>query len=981
MNSILLIDTPHRGFALKKQLLFLTCLLTFLLMGTRAVAQDQGWCGTVADEETLRYMQRKVQQGGWDLPEVGRGGLPQVCVPITCHIVRFSDGSGGIPEDRVDLAISDLNNHVADINMEFYRLGNFRFIDSNSFAVIADDEGERDLLRQQGPQEGSINIWFVPELVGLCGQSSFTFSDAQGILMANDCTANGSDRATFSHEVGHYFNLFHTFETAVGVDCVNGSNCDSAGDLVCDTPADFGRTCDNGNTAVNGSCELVCTTEADACGSGQFYDPPIRNFMSYTRQRCTTEFTAEQLARVRAVALDERANTAIDGYIDYRPCLVAENGACCNKTDGTCFDVVNSGFCTLVNSNNTFMGAGTSCNTLVWETCKAPDGQQGSCCIGAGCLLVSGFAECVSLSGIYFGNNTNCSIASCDAIPGGCCLIDDCEIMSEELCQLIDGAFLGSNTACSSSACANVTPFYPVPPYNFPQTGPQDLDPDGFAGNAVAIDGSQLLLGAMGEEQSGLVNAGAAFVFDLEAGNSGSLKPLSPSPAYQAAGDFFGCAVDLDYSSASGAAIVGAYKHDYAGFPLKTDAGMAFIYTSENWSSGASQPDYVLENPLGSRSSYDYFGYDVAIAKSGSELSTGVGAPRANATGSDSGAVFWSSSPFLPQYTNRIPLENLFGSEAPGPLDYCGQSVAMCVTLGSPMAAIGAPGRNDGNSNNAGVVYVVQKRRGPVIGPGRIRFDPFLISNHAPDLFKQFGRSVDLYDDNGTPYLIVGALKRQSPDDSSNQGSGIAFVYKYSSLGQKWTRMNPSIVPLDTQPLYDNCAESVSLTRHDGNLLAVVGCPSANVGSMVSPGMTFLYKEDGGSWTYVKQIIATNRQPGDSFGYALAIDDRIAIGAPNSGSGSSGRIYVNPIPSVDSLPGRAAQRSETIQLDNADLGSDSEGVGHADGVIGLADVRALIDVWGTCDHGCDYFGCHGDLNGDCRVDSADLLIVLSKWND
>ncbi len=960
---------------MKKLLLILSCSIASLMMGSHVNAQQR--CGTVADEQTIQYMQRKVEQGGWDLPQIGRGGLPQICVPIKCHIVRFSDGSGGIPEDRVDLAISDLNNHVADINMEFFRLGDFIFIDDDSFAIVPDNEFQRDLLRQQGPVEGTLNVWFVPELTGLCGQSSFTFSDAQGILMDNDCTATGSDRATFSHEVGHYFNLFHTFETALGTECVGGSNCDSAGDLICDTPADFGRTCENGSTAVNASCELVCTTESDLCGSGEFYDPPIRNFMSYTRQRCTTEFTAEQLARFRAVAVDERANPAIDGYIDYPDCLVADNGACCNRDDGICFDVVNSGLCTLINSNNTFMGAGTSCNSLQWETCKVPDGGQGACCIGAGCLLVDGYAECLSLSGIYFGNDSDCSVAACDAIPGGCCLLDDCEIISEDLCALIDGAFLGSNSVCSSAACATVTPYVPVPPYNFPQTGPEDLDPDGYAGNAVDLDESLLLIGAMGEASNGLTNSGAAFIFDLAVPGA-QLKSLKPSVAYQAAGDFFGGAVDLDYSDGSGAAIVGAYRHDYAGTPSVTDAGMAFVYDSSSWSSGSTTESYVIENPSQYRAPFDYFGFDVAIGKPSSGITAIIGAPRANVGGPDTGAVYWSSAPRI---TTRLDLQGLFGSSAPGSFDYCGESVAMCVTAGSAWAAMGAPGYDTDGNFKSGSVYLVKQRRGPVIGPGQLRLDPYLIPNHSPENFKQFGRSVDLYDDNGTPYLIVGALIRESSNDTGTQGSGIAFVYKYSSLGDKWTRMNPALVPLDTQPLYDNCAKSVSLTRHDGDLLAVIGCPSANVGTLVSPGLVFLYAEDGGEWAYVKEIIASDRQAGDSFGFALAIDDRIAIGAPNAGSGSTGRIYVNPVPSVDSSSGRNTNRSSEEPRDPADLGSDTKGIGHADGVIGLADVRAVIDVWGDCDHGCDYLDCHGDLNGDCRVDSADLLIVLSKWND
>jgi hypothetical protein len=41
------------------------------------------------------------------------------------------------------------------------------------------------------------------------------------------------------HQMGHLFGLYHTFENINGLELVNGSNCSTTGDLVCDTPADI----------------------------------------------------------------------------------------------------------------------------------------------------------------------------------------------------------------------------------------------------------------------------------------------------------------------------------------------------------------------------------------------------------------------------------------------------------------------------------------------------------------------------------------------------------------------------------------------------------------------------------------------------------------------------------------------------------------------------------------------------------------------
>src|SRR5690606_28639244 len=70
-------------------------------------------------------------------------------------------------------------------------------------------------------------------------------------------TASGSDGGrTVTHEMGHCFNLLHTFQSGCGNHCVN------SGDLICDTPpvstSTFGCNLNN-NTCSN-----------DATGSSTF---------------------------------------------------------------------------------------------------------------------------------------------------------------------------------------------------------------------------------------------------------------------------------------------------------------------------------------------------------------------------------------------------------------------------------------------------------------------------------------------------------------------------------------------------------------------------------------------------------------------------------------------------------------------------------------------------------------------------------------
>jgi len=64
---------------------------------------------------------------------------------------------------------------------------------------------------------------------------------------------------------------------------VNGTNCSTAGDDLCDTPADPGLSTLN----VSSTCNYIgLTTDAN----NQQYMPKLRNIMSYTRKSCRTEF-------------------------------------------------------------------------------------------------------------------------------------------------------------------------------------------------------------------------------------------------------------------------------------------------------------------------------------------------------------------------------------------------------------------------------------------------------------------------------------------------------------------------------------------------------------------------------------------------------------------------------------------------------------------------------------------------------------------
>lgn len=109
------------------------------------------------------------------------------------------------------------------------------------------------------------------------------------------------------HEMGHCLGLYHTFETWGNTKKENVTrsgeckNCETNGDVLCDTPAD-----DNGG--ANNAC-VYTGTGVDACGIS--YAPLTNNIMSYYNF-CSNTFTSEQAIRMRYFLVN---NMVLNAYL------------------------------------------------------------------------------------------------------------------------------------------------------------------------------------------------------------------------------------------------------------------------------------------------------------------------------------------------------------------------------------------------------------------------------------------------------------------------------------------------------------------------------------------------------------------------------------------------------------------------------------------------------------------------------------------
>lgn len=237
-------------------------------------------------------------------PQVARGEPHWVAV--TMHIIRRSDGTGGLSPDSICEGMGDMNQMFTAAGIQFFMSQPINYIDSDAFYFDVNTLSEINVMRTTDWVPDTINIYFTPNLSyesgALCGISAFTSSSVQSIAMRNSCMPP-TNHSTLSHEVGHYFNLYHTHESAFGDEFVNGSNCGFAGDVVCDTPAD--PTLGTGNVGSFPGCAYV-GGETDP--NGDPYSPSTKNLMSYSRKECRDHFSSSQQIRSNATLVNLRAS-------------------------------------------------------------------------------------------------------------------------------------------------------------------------------------------------------------------------------------------------------------------------------------------------------------------------------------------------------------------------------------------------------------------------------------------------------------------------------------------------------------------------------------------------------------------------------------------------------------------------------------------------------------------------------------------------
>ena len=234
------------------------------------------------------------------------GPRPNGSVKVQVHFHGITDkaGNGFVSKARFKAQIKVLNNayggrtspKAADTPFRF-RLASIDRTKNNGWynASAFTPQGNaklREMRRKLHVGDAlDLNLYTIGPKFGLLGFATFPsnkYKKLDGSVLLNGSLPGGNANLgpgavfnqgdTATHEIGHWLNLYHTFQ----------GSCSRLNDYVTDTPRQFG-----------GNNIFVCDPSLNTCPPlGTKSTDPVKNFMNYVDDPCMNEFTRGQRERM-----------------------------------------------------------------------------------------------------------------------------------------------------------------------------------------------------------------------------------------------------------------------------------------------------------------------------------------------------------------------------------------------------------------------------------------------------------------------------------------------------------------------------------------------------------------------------------------------------------------------------------------------------------------------------------------------------------
>ena len=217
---------------------------------------------------------------------VESGSTTAAFVPATVRVYFhvISDGvNGKISDAMIAKQIAVLDAAYAG-SFDFTLAATDRTVNSRWYSNLRsgsrNEQEMKTALRKGGMAD--LNIYSARLANNLLGWATFprsSYDRYDGVVLLDQSLPDGTAAPynkgdTATHEVGHWLNLYHTFQ----------GGCTGSGDQVSDTPAEA-------------SAAFGCPVGRDTCTAPG--TDPIKNFMDYTDDACMDTFSAGQTTRMR----------------------------------------------------------------------------------------------------------------------------------------------------------------------------------------------------------------------------------------------------------------------------------------------------------------------------------------------------------------------------------------------------------------------------------------------------------------------------------------------------------------------------------------------------------------------------------------------------------------------------------------------------------------------------------------------------------
>lgn len=217
--------------------------------------------------------------------------LGQITVPVVVHVIARDEtrAGGNIPQSMIDEQIRVLNDSYGGRTGGAWTPFRFRLrkvnrvVDPAWYPIVLESAAERQMkkaLRVGGAKTLNLYLGLLDDdLLGWATFPERKLVSYDGVVVLNESLPGGTAAPynlgdTATHEVGHWLDLYHTFQ----------GGCVGNGDRVADTPAE----------AVPA---FGCPDGRDSCAARPGPDP-VHNFMDYTDDACMYQFTTGQMLRM-----------------------------------------------------------------------------------------------------------------------------------------------------------------------------------------------------------------------------------------------------------------------------------------------------------------------------------------------------------------------------------------------------------------------------------------------------------------------------------------------------------------------------------------------------------------------------------------------------------------------------------------------------------------------------------------------------------